>query len=400
MRVTISKEGIPWAMAAGRALLGPMLIAGEKCGWNGVALACLAVTALVTDIFDGVLARRWKCDTPGVRLFDTMSDTVFYLCVALALWIGQPQMLRAHAGLLAGLLALEMLRFGVDFAKFGKPASYHTYLAKTWGLSMAAAVIAVLATGHESELLSLVLVLGIVCDVEGLAMSLMLPFWQKDVKTLRAAWLRRKMVGTTRTPRRSVWPTDAGKGVAVSGLLCGLCVLMAAPAFAVSSGKASYTGGTEGVAGDTVGTFDRTSIVVAFYDSPMWSAKLNAAHAEQDKAKAAGDQKKVAELNKRGKDQQKLAHKQMAGNTNIDNILETMKPMFTAVEAEAHVRTIVPEGARIAKTAVKVDVTGLLMDQLHADANTRQSAEQLRNFKKAHPMEYRLTMFLFRFEGD
>jgi hypothetical protein len=148
-----------------------------------------------------------------------------------------------------------------------------------------------------------------------------------------------------------------------------------------------------------VGTFDRTSIVVAFYGSPMWSAKLNAAQAEQDKAKAAGDQKKVAELNKWGKEQQELAHRQLAGNAPIDNILVTMKPMFAAVEAQAHVTAIVPEGAMANKKMATVDVTDLLMDQLQASAKTRQSAEQLRNFKKTHPMKYRLTMFLFRFAG-
>ena len=148
-----------------------------------------------------------------------------------------------------------------------------------------------------------------------------------------------------------------------------------------------------------VGTFDRTSIVLAFYGSPMWSAKLNAAQAEKDKAKAAGDQKKVAELNKWGQNQQKLAHKQMMGNTPIDNILETMKPMFAAVEAQAHVTTIMPEGSGTNKTVATVDVTDQLMNQLQASAKTRQNAEQLRNFKKTHPIKYRLTMFLFRFAG-
>jgi hypothetical protein len=46
-----------------------------------------------------------------------------------------------------------------------------------------------------------------------------------------------------------------------------------------------------------------------------------------------------------------------------------------------------------------VDVTDLLMGQLQADADTRQTAEYLRDLKKTHPMKYRLYMFLFRFEG-
>jgi CDP-diacylglycerol--glycerol-3-phosphate 3-phosphatidyltransferase len=187
----LRKEQIPWAMAAGRALLGPVLILGETSGWNGLTMAWLVVTALVSDIFDGVLARRWKCDTAGVRLFDSMADTVFYLGVAIALWIGHPQVLRDDAGLLAALGTLEALRFGVDFAKFGKPASYHSYLAKAWGLVMAIAVVAVFGSRHASPLIPAALALGIACDLEGLAMSLLLPVWRKDVKTLRVAWALR-----------------------------------------------------------------------------------------------------------------------------------------------------------------------------------------------------------------
>jgi phosphatidylglycerophosphate synthase len=204
MRMELRKEQVPWAMAAGRAVLGPVLILGESAGWSGLMMAWLVVTALVSDIFDGVLARRWRCDTAGVRLFDSMSDTFFYVCVAIALWTGQPRLLRDSAGLLAALVALEAVRFGVDLAKFGKPASYHSYLAKGWGLVMAAAVVTVLASPHMTILIPVALAMGIACDVEGLAMSLVLPVWRKDVKTLGAAWqVRRDIVGVTRTARHS-----------------------------------------------------------------------------------------------------------------------------------------------------------------------------------------------------
>jgi CDP-diacylglycerol--glycerol-3-phosphate 3-phosphatidyltransferase len=90
------------------------------------------------------------------------------------------------------LLALEALGFGAALAKFGKPASYHSYLAKAWGLTMAAAMVAVFASGRGSPLISAALALGIACNLQGLAMSWMLPVWRKDVKTLRAAWQMRK----------------------------------------------------------------------------------------------------------------------------------------------------------------------------------------------------------------
>src|SRR5882757_11161806 len=183
----LRRQHIPWALAAGRAALGPVLIAGEACGWNGITLAGMVVTALVSDIFDGVLARRWRCDTAGVRLFDSMADTVFYLCTAVALLVSQPQLWRSYGGLLVALLGLEAVRFAFDFAKFGRPASYHSYLAKLWGLVMAIAVVGVFALHRSNALVPAALVLGILCNVEGLAMSVVMPVWRKDIKTIRAA---------------------------------------------------------------------------------------------------------------------------------------------------------------------------------------------------------------------
>ena len=130
-----------------------------------------------------------------------------------------------------------------------------------------------------------------------------------------------------------------------------------------------------------VGTFDRPSIVVAFYRSPMWSTVLNEKKTEMQQAKAARDQKKIDELNKWGGDAQELAHKQLAGEAPIDNILEMMKPMFAAVAAQAHVASIVPEVSGADKTAATVDVTDLLLDQLQADAKTRQIVDELRKTK-------------------
>jgi len=186
------KQSIPVALTSLRVALGPLLILGESCRWNGMALAAMVVSALLSDIYDGVLARRWQCDTPFVRLFDSMADTFFYLCVVAALWLGIPAVWHANLTLLLTLLSLEGIRFCVDYARFGKPASYHSYLAKSWGLVMAIAVTTAFALHRNNILIPAALIMGILCDVEGLAMSFILPAWRKDVKTLKAALQLRK----------------------------------------------------------------------------------------------------------------------------------------------------------------------------------------------------------------
>jgi CDP-diacylglycerol--glycerol-3-phosphate 3-phosphatidyltransferase len=185
---------IPWLMAAGRAVLGPVLIAGASCRWNGMALAGMVVTALVSDIFDGVLARRWRCDTGALRLFDSMADTAFYVCTGVALWLAHPADLIEDKVPLFALLGIEAVKFAFDFAKFGKPSSYHSYLAKCWGLLLASALIAEFAAGHARALLVPALWLGVVVNLEGLVVSTLLPVWRQDVPTIAAALRLRRVV--------------------------------------------------------------------------------------------------------------------------------------------------------------------------------------------------------------
>lgn len=90
-------------------------------------------------------------------------------------------------GLLIALLALEVIRLGFDWIKFQHFASYHSNLAKLWGISLAAASITLLCFNRSYWLLTLALLLGILCDLEGLTISILLRHWTHDVKSLRTA---------------------------------------------------------------------------------------------------------------------------------------------------------------------------------------------------------------------
>jgi phosphatidylglycerophosphate synthase len=199
----LHKQHIPWLLAATRALLGPILILGAAVNWNGLTLASIVLTALLSDIYDGILARRWLCDTPAARLFDSVADTVFYLSTAIALFIGEPAIWRHHATLILTLVAVEGARILVDLAKFAKPASYHSYLAKTWGLTLASGILAAFALHRDNPLILAALVLGLASNLESFVITLILPTWRNDVKTIPAALRLRRVyfISCTRTRR-------------------------------------------------------------------------------------------------------------------------------------------------------------------------------------------------------
>jgi hypothetical protein len=79
----------------------------------------------------------------------------------------------------------------LEIAKFGKIASYHSRLARCWGVVLAIAVVSALAFRGGTLLLDAAMLVGIACNLEGIAMSLVLPVWTRDVPSFRRACLLR-----------------------------------------------------------------------------------------------------------------------------------------------------------------------------------------------------------------
>ena len=181
-------------MVGARAALGPLLAIAARLAHPQPWLGAIILAGFLSDVFDGILARRWGVESDALRIADSAVDTVFYLGVLAAVVERHPEALRARAWLLAALLGLEVARMAFDGWKYRRMASYHSYASKAWGIALAAAAVAALSFDGGFWILTLALAWGVLCDLEGLAMSVLLPEWACDVKTLgRAMALRKQM---------------------------------------------------------------------------------------------------------------------------------------------------------------------------------------------------------------
>lgn len=188
------KLGLPLLFIALRIALGPVVIALGLLSARSLWLVGCIGLALLSDIFDGGLARLWQIDTEKIRRWDTRADTFFYACVLLTAALRYPMAFERRWILLAGLVAVEIFQHAFAAIKFGRHASYHSVLSKIWGLMMASAMCALLGAGLDNWFLDLTLLWGILCNLQGFIMSLMLPCWQRDVPTLfHAVRLRREL---------------------------------------------------------------------------------------------------------------------------------------------------------------------------------------------------------------
>lgn len=260
-------------MAGARAALGPVMILGECAGWSGLTLAALVVTGLLSDIFDAVVARRWKCDTAEVRRFDSMADIVFYFGCAVALWMRHPSVVRNLAVPTAVVIALEALCLGVSLLKFGKLPSYHSYLAKAWGLALASALVAAFVTEHPAGWLAAALALGALSNLEGLTISLILPEWRHDVKTVwRARALRRQILlgaqadnMASRPLTRTNYATPLVRR-SLNPLTLVMLAVSALTAYGSSIPSVTFIGGSApGISAGTPGALDTGTEQLAFH---------------------------------------------------------------------------------------------------------------------------------------
>ena len=175
-----------------RLALGPVLIWLVRGGSAGLPYVAVCLLAFASDYFDGVFARRFGVESARVRRYDSATDTVFFLCAAWSAWLLHAGLLRPFLGLAAAVAALEVARYLFDFAKFRREAAYHAWSAKAWGLSLFVALIALMGFGRATPWVPLALGLGMVADAEGLVISLVLPVWTHDVKSVWHAWQSRQ----------------------------------------------------------------------------------------------------------------------------------------------------------------------------------------------------------------
>ena len=174
---------LPILLTGLRALLAPVVVLLSLYVPLPRAFAVCLVTAFLSDIFDGVLARRLKIATANLRRLDSVADTLFYAGCVFAAWHLYPAVITAHMTSLAVLGALEVMRYAIDFLKFRREASYHMWSSKVWGIALFAGFFGLLVMGSSGAIVSCAIYLGIVADIEGLIISLVLPRWQADMPT-------------------------------------------------------------------------------------------------------------------------------------------------------------------------------------------------------------------------
>jgi CDP-diacylglycerol--glycerol-3-phosphate 3-phosphatidyltransferase len=184
---------IPAALIVFRVLLGPILLGCAIAGAIGWWFFAGLTPALLSDVFDGIIARRVGASTEQLRLWDGYADTWFYVLMAAAVWFHARAAVESLALPLLVLVAAHVALYAFCYRKYGRGPSYHGVTAKAWGLGLFVAFVLAFATAQTVAALWIALALGYLNALDEIVMTALLPRWHQDVLTMPKALALRRM---------------------------------------------------------------------------------------------------------------------------------------------------------------------------------------------------------------
>lgn len=190
----IMKNKIPQLLIIFRLLLGPIMIFLTCKFGNSIRLelVILLFLGILSDIFDGIIARKLSVSSEKLRRMDSQTDLIFWLCVAWCSWLLNPEIIIENKYSIIIIFTMEALTYVVSILKFGKETCTHAILSKLWGITLLIAFTGLIGFGYAGFTFATAIIFGIIGHIDVFLIIFLLPKWTHDVPSCYHALLIRK----------------------------------------------------------------------------------------------------------------------------------------------------------------------------------------------------------------
>ncbi len=178
------KRHIPFALTTLRLALGPIALWCALANAPRIAYLPILFIGTLSDIFDGILARRFGVSTHALRRYDSVTDSIYYLFVLGAVWILCRPLITSNIPAIAALIISEVVVMLVSFIRFQKYPATHSYLAKFYGLCLLAALVALLVFNASGWVIVALAAVAVLTNTEIIAIHLLMDSPPVDVRSV------------------------------------------------------------------------------------------------------------------------------------------------------------------------------------------------------------------------
>ncbi len=188
------KTKIPFLLIALRLLLAPIILslAYFLKEDSKVIIVVLMYIGLVSDIFDGIIARHLNVSSEKLRRLDSQADMLFWLAIGLSTYILYPELIKTNTKPIVSIFIMELLCYVISIVRFGKETCTHALLSKLWGISLLVAFTFLIGFNYVGVPFFVAIMLGLVSHIDRILITLLLPSWTHDVPSAWHAWQIKK----------------------------------------------------------------------------------------------------------------------------------------------------------------------------------------------------------------
>src|SRR5271156_4907443 len=168
------KRHLPFALTTLRLLLGPIALVCALTNVTRFIFLPILIAGTLSDIFDGILARKFGVATSLLRRYDSITDVIYYLFILAVAWLLCKPVIAQNILAIALILFSEVAVVLVSFIRFRKYPATHSWLAKFYGLCLLVGLIALLVFNAGTWAISALTIVALVTNSEIVAIHLLM----------------------------------------------------------------------------------------------------------------------------------------------------------------------------------------------------------------------------------
>jgi CDP-diacylglycerol--glycerol-3-phosphate 3-phosphatidyltransferase len=185
---------IPISLILFRLLLAPIILA--LAYFNGesakITIVILMYLGLISDILDGIIARKQHISSEKLRRMDSQTDMIFWLSIGFATWILYPKLISENSIVICIIIGMEIACYIISLIKFKKETCTHSFLSKLWGITLLVAFTSLIGFNHAGIPFATAIIMGLISYIDIILITLILPKWTHDIPSAYHAYLIRK----------------------------------------------------------------------------------------------------------------------------------------------------------------------------------------------------------------
>lgn len=183
---------LPLILIYSRIVIGLLcvILASQGITWR-VSIFVLMLIGLLTDIFDGIIARKLGVSTVALRKLDSIVDRFFWLMILLSCYMLYPEYILSILIYVVIILLCEGIVFAISFLRFGKAPSPHNLISKIWGISVTWSFGVIILTGSSHIAFMVMFGLAVLSRFDSALIYCLLRTWDHDIPSCYHAFLIR-----------------------------------------------------------------------------------------------------------------------------------------------------------------------------------------------------------------